>query len=88
VAFTRSFGNDRVVVCVPRLSYELTGGGGVPWPTGDVWKDRRFVLPYPGMYEEIFTGVRSELSRKPKLARVFETFPLAVLLRTPSADSS
>jgi len=46
VAFTRGFGNDRLICCVPRFSYSLTRGES-PWPIGKCGGPRgsRFLIP-------------------------------------------
>jgi isoamylase len=81
VAYARSFGKERLVVCAPRLPYQLTNKGTVPWPLGpQVWKNERLNVPWAGTYRELFTGVRRQLSTETPMAEVFETFPIAAFI--------
>ena len=80
VAFTRSFNGERMIVCVPRLGYQLTRGNA-PFPLGENWRDAELPVPARGRYENVLTGEVLELSRSVRLSALFREFPLALLLR-------
>ncbi|WP_394821671.1 glycogen debranching protein GlgX [Pendulispora albinea] len=80
VAFTRAFGDDRLVCCVPRLSYSLTRGE-TPWPIGQVWGAERLRIPHPGTYRNLMTGASLRIDGAVPMAELLATFPVALLLR-------
>jgi glycogen operon protein len=80
VAFTRSFGAERLICCVPRLSYTLTRGSA-RFPLGAVWQRRALDVRHAGRYRELFTGTPHELDGKLALSELFRDFPLALLLK-------
>jgi len=74
-AFSRTAGNESVVIVVPRLVVGLCGGQ-LHVPLGDIWKGTRLVLPESLRQRpltNIFTG---------ETLAVEETAPLAELLRS------
>ena len=86
IAFTRGFGSDRLVCCVPRLSLLLTEGAR-PWPLGEVWGNEWLRVPHAGTYRNVFTGESLRIAGKARLADVFADFPVALLLREdPQGD--
>jgi (1->4)-alpha-D-glucan 1-alpha-D-glucosylmutase len=78
VAFTRSFGADRIVCCVPRLSGALTRGAR-PFPLGEVWGNRTLRVP-SGTYRGAFTGAVHKTTGLLRLAEVFADLPVALLV--------
>ena len=84
-AFTRSAGERRVIVAVPRLAATLTSHGDAP-PLGErVWGDTE-LLPLngtrPASFHDVVTDrcVPLQESGAIRLADVFDTFPMAVLV--------
>jgi (1->4)-alpha-D-glucan 1-alpha-D-glucosylmutase len=78
-SFTRSLGDDRVLIAVPRLFTRLVKPGVLP--LGDRAWSTAPPLPNPGgAWRNIYTGERLE---GPSLALrdVFASFPIAVLER-------
>jgi isoamylase len=82
IAFTRDFQSQRLVCCVPRLSFIRTRGER-PWPLGEVWQSEQLRLPDAGTYRNVFTGASITASGSLKLADVFAEFPVALLLSEP-----
>jgi len=82
IAFTRGFQSDRLVCCVPRLSYLLTRGER-PWPLGDVWGAEALRLPDGGTYRDVFTGTAFQVPGSLRLRELFAEFPVALLIREP-----
>ncbi len=80
VALTRSHGDDRLLCCVPRFSYLLTGGRA-PWPLGEVWGERTLRVPYGGRYRNLFTGDVIAISGEVKIADLLAEVPVALLVR-------
>jgi (1->4)-alpha-D-glucan 1-alpha-D-glucosylmutase len=78
VAFVRTKEARSVLVCVPRLSFRLTRGER-PWPLGDAWGEQRLVVP-AGRFENVFTGEVVQSDGGLRLAQVFASFPVAVLV--------
>ena len=78
IAFARTKGSDRVVVCVPRLSFKLSNGEQ-PFPLGGIWKDQTLALA-AGHYRDAFTGGVIVSDGGVKLADVFAAFPVALLV--------
>ncbi|HEX5658513.1 MAG TPA: hypothetical protein VFX59_15025, partial [Polyangiales bacterium] len=80
VAFTRSYGSERLIVAAPRLSHLLTRGEQ-PFPLREAWRDGKLRLPYAGRYRNVLTdtvlGARGNL----RLADVFADLPVALLWR-------
>jgi glycogen operon protein len=86
IAFTRSFGNQRLVCCVPRLSFVRTRGDH-RFPIGKAWGGDRIRMPYVGAYENLLTGERLEIRKDLPLADVFAHLPVALLLRSGQEKS-
>lgn len=84
VAFTRSFGSERLICCVPRLSYSLTKGVE-QWPLGSVWGRRKLEIRHAGSYRNVFTDARLEITRTVALAEVFAEFPVSLLVNEKSS---
>jgi isoamylase len=80
VAFTRSFDSERLICCVPRLSYSLTQGN-TRFPLGAVWQREALDVRHAGRYRELFTGTTHEVDGKLGLSQLFSDFPLALLLK-------
>ncbi len=80
VAFTRSFGSERLVCCVPRLSYSLTKGVD-RWPLGSSWGNKELEIRHSGRYRNVFTGAVIGITRSVSLAELFAEFPVAFLFR-------
>jgi (1->4)-alpha-D-glucan 1-alpha-D-glucosylmutase len=80
VAFTRGFEGDRLICCVPRLSYVLTKGEK-PWPIGDAWGDAELEVRHTGRYRNLLTGAAVEIGSSVKLRDLLADFPLALLFR-------
>ena len=80
VAFTRSFEGERLICCVPRLSYTLTRGN-TRFPLGAVWQTTELEVRHAGRYRDVFTGVVHEVDGKLALSRLFADFPVALLLK-------
>jgi (1->4)-alpha-D-glucan 1-alpha-D-glucosylmutase len=78
-AFTRSWGDECVVVAIARLTWPLSQGG-TQWPVGAAWSGESLELPRPGAYCDIFTDRRIGAERRVGLAEVFAELPVAVLL--------
>jgi isoamylase len=80
VAFTRGYGEERLICVVPRLSCRLLGGRP-GWPLGDAWDGQTVRLPFSGRYRNVFTGASLKGRGALALREVFEHFPVALLLR-------
>jgi (1->4)-alpha-D-glucan 1-alpha-D-glucosylmutase len=80
VAFTRMFGTQRLICCVPRMSYLLTRGEQ-PFPLGSVWRDAKLRVPYAGKYRSALTGAVLTVKGGLRLAEVFADLPVALLFR-------
>jgi len=72
VAFRRKFGNNEILVAVPRLTVPL----GFP-PLEKIWADTK-LNGVSGSYQNVFTGARVE---RLDLATVFAEFPVALLTK-------
>ena len=88
-AFARTLDTETIVIVVPRLSVALTEGKEV-WPLGnEIWQKTALTLPSEipaGVFRNFFTGetVGTELVHQKRcffLAKVFRSFPLALLVR-------
>jgi (1->4)-alpha-D-glucan 1-alpha-D-glucosylmutase len=80
VAFTRMFGRERLICCVPRLSYMLTRGEQ-PFPLAAVWRDAKLRVPYAGSYRNALTGAVLTAKGSLGLSEVFADLPVALLFR-------
>lgn len=83
VAFTRGHGDARLICATARLSYQKTRGQR-PFATGDVWAREHLRVPHAGTYEDAFTGKRFRITRAVRMAELFETLPVALLMRVES----
>ena len=91
ICFTRSRGDQRVVVAVPRLVWKLTnahgngngGGNGSGdsgrWPIGPVWGDQETEVP-SGTYRNLLTGERLRSAGQLATADLLRHFPVALLV--------
>ena len=78
VAFTRGFGESRVVVVVPRL----VATRSTPFAIGaDAWGDTCLAIGHRGVYEDVFTAREVHLEDSVKLGELFAELPIAVLVR-------
>ncbi len=82
-AFSRMYGNDTVLVVIPRLLSTITPPN--QWPLGEtVWNDT--ILKMNGMgsrtWHNIFTDERISADETMKLSDLFCEFPLAVLVNS------
>jgi (1->4)-alpha-D-glucan 1-alpha-D-glucosylmutase len=78
-AFTRGFGNDRLVCIVPRLvaaAAKKKGG----WPLGDAWGDARLPFLHRGNYRNVMTGSTIAVAGEIKLSEAFSDFPVALFI--------
>ena len=82
VAYARERGGQRAVVVAPRLTWTLTGGAPA-FALGEAWGERTVALPAPGRWANVFTGEALAGEETLRLADVFRTFPLALLLPVP-----
>jgi (1->4)-alpha-D-glucan 1-alpha-D-glucosylmutase len=86
LAFQRSSEGATVVVVVARWLAKLMQGE-MAAPTGEVWRDTVLKLsaPAPGQFREVFSQRRVEVDAASELllARLFESFPAAVLVCAP-----
>jgi (1->4)-alpha-D-glucan 1-alpha-D-glucosylmutase len=80
IAFTRAFKDQRLICCVPRLSYRLTKGEK-RWPLGAVWGEESIRIPNAGTYRNLLTDAVFEVKGKLSLRELFGDFPVALLLR-------
>jgi maltooligosyltrehalose synthase len=80
VAFTRSFDGERLICCVPRLSYTLCGGN-VRFPLGGVWQSNALEVRHAGRYRDVLTGATYEADGELPLAELFGVLPVALLLK-------
>jgi (1->4)-alpha-D-glucan 1-alpha-D-glucosylmutase len=80
LAFTRAFGKERLICCVPRLSYLLTRGEQ-PFAIASVWRDTKLRVPYAGVYRNALTGAVLTVKGSLRLAEVFADLPVALLFR-------
>jgi len=78
ISFIRTTERASAIVCVPRFPLRLTGGKE-PWPLGPVWGDRTLLVP-AGTYTDVFTQRELQTHGNLKLAELFATFPLALLV--------
>jgi len=74
IAFTRTLGERKLLVVVPRLSSKV----GTP-PLGERWKDTSFEIS--GAWRNLFTNEAHE-GNQLLLSQIFSTFPVAVLIAT------
>ncbi|MDX1655119.1 MAG: malto-oligosyltrehalose synthase, partial [Candidatus Competibacteraceae bacterium] len=87
-AFARRYGEQQVIVVVPRLYASLLGGDQQALPLGGIWGEDVLELPEgsPGQWQNLFTGESLEGKAGEagglglELARVLESFPVAVLI--------
>ncbi|MDB4976661.1 MAG: hypothetical protein JWN48_5002 [Myxococcaceae bacterium] len=84
VGFTRMFGNERLICCVPRMCFTLTRGEKT-FPLGAVWRDAQLRVPYAGSYRNALTGVVHNVKGTLRLADVFADLPVALLFRESEA---
>jgi (1->4)-alpha-D-glucan 1-alpha-D-glucosylmutase len=93
-AFARGFGQEEIIVAVPRLIVGLTGGGG-QLPLGQsVWLNTRFALPRrPSLqrYDNVLTGESVSAEEHGgqiglPLSELFRSFPVALL--APAVEGS
>jgi len=80
VAFTRGFGRERMICCVPRLVYEMTNAADT-WPLGSVWGDAELAIHHAGSYINVFTGARVLISHRFRAADLLADFPVALLIK-------
>ncbi|MBB5235326.1 malto-oligosyltrehalose synthase [Deinococcus budaensis] len=81
LAFAREHADEVAVTVAPRLTLTLTREKA-PWALGEVWGNRQLTLPRPGSYRNVLTGERLRVrGQKVPVAKVLETFPLALLVR-------
>jgi maltooligosyltrehalose synthase len=79
VAFTRAFGSQRLLCCVPRLVRSLTNDDA-KWPLGAVWGTTEIAIRHAGRYRNLFTDAHLEISRKVAISEVLAEFPVALLI--------
>jgi glycogen operon protein len=84
VALMRTFNGERLICCVPRLTYRLTGGR-TPWALGATWGETLLHVNQPGHYLNALDGKRYELVEGLRLAELFSDFPLALLVNQSGA---
>jgi (1->4)-alpha-D-glucan 1-alpha-D-glucosylmutase len=82
--FSRSWGDDCVVVCVGRLVASLSQNG-TTWPIGEAWARETVEVPRAGVYREVFTDRVVQAEQRLDLADVFAELPVAVLVRERGA---
>jgi isoamylase len=80
VAFTRGFADQRLLCCVPRLTYLFTKGER-PFPLGDVWGGMRLRVPNAGVYRDVLTGQVRRIRGSVQLSEIFSDLPVALLFR-------
>ncbi|MFZ5890693.1 MAG: glycogen debranching protein GlgX [Myxococcota bacterium] len=80
ISFARRLDDETLICCAPRLSYRLCEGRA-RFPIGNVWEERTLNVPDAGDYEDLLTGQRLRLGSSVRLSKVFENFPLALLLK-------
>ncbi len=94
-AFSRTLGDEAVVVAVPRLVVGLTGGEEQP-PLGPaIWQDTRVLLPAEEagrQYRNLYTGEVLTVAEKGEaalaLAEVLGQFPVALLERLSTGQAT
>jgi (1->4)-alpha-D-glucan 1-alpha-D-glucosylmutase len=79
VAFGREASGRGIVCAAVRHPFGLTRGEA-PWATGRVWGDASLESP-PGRYRDYFTGASLEAKPALRLADVFRSLPVALLVR-------
>ncbi|HMD34312.1 MAG TPA: hypothetical protein VKH42_05065 [Vicinamibacterales bacterium] len=90
-AFARRLNDTCVVTCVPRRVSELVPDGAAP-PLGAVWGDTHVDVPVGDALRNIFTG--ATVTPAPAgagwtipAATIFDRFPIAILIPSPSITS-
>jgi isoamylase len=78
IAFIRTTSRASVIVCAPRFPWRLTRGAHA-WPLGKVWDDQTMLVP-AGQYTDAFTLREFRTYGTLRLADVFASFPLALLI--------
>jgi (1->4)-alpha-D-glucan 1-alpha-D-glucosylmutase len=78
LAFTRSHGDEQLLVVVPRTSAKL----GCP-PLGLIWDDTRVITDRPRPWRNLLTDVWLADERELLLVNVFLDLPIAVLYAAP-----
>ena len=84
VAFTRSLGDETIVVVVPRLVGPLMGGASTPLPPADAWGSTAVALPSgdPGTaYRDVLRGAVHSAAATLRLDTLLADFPVALLRR-------
>jgi (1->4)-alpha-D-glucan 1-alpha-D-glucosylmutase len=90
-AFARSWGEERILVLVPRLVVGLTGGKEQNPLGEETWRDTELSFSAEGagqIYQNLFTGEKLTAGRSGQdgslpLAAVLRHFPVALLERVP-----
>jgi isoamylase len=80
VAFTRMYGEQRLICAVPRLTYLLTRGEH-PFPLRETWRDGKLRVPYAGRYRNVLTGAVLTARGNIRLSELFADLPVALLFR-------
>jgi (1->4)-alpha-D-glucan 1-alpha-D-glucosylmutase len=78
IAFIRTTAQASVIVCAPRFPRRLTRGEHA-WTLGPVWGEETLLVP-AGRYRDAFTQREYQTHGTLHLSKVFETFPLALLV--------
>jgi (1->4)-alpha-D-glucan 1-alpha-D-glucosylmutase len=79
VAFTRGFGSERLICCVPRLICSLTKER-LTWPVGAFWGNTELTIRHTGHYRNVFTNAQVTISRKARASGLLADFPVALLI--------
>lgn len=82
IAFARALKKEAAVILAPRFTLTLTKGQA-PWALGEAWGERTVATPTSGTYVNLLTGEEHTVGRGKtlKLADVFATFPLGLLVK-------
>jgi (1->4)-alpha-D-glucan 1-alpha-D-glucosylmutase len=81
VAFSRSCGQQRLAVVVPRLLSKLIENGSAP--VGAIWQDTAVAIA-PGRWQDVITGSVLEIGRDgARAAELFADLPFSVLRAQP-----
>jgi glycogen operon protein len=86
VAFTRSFGNERLLCCVPRLTYALIKGEQ-RFPVAGAWGGMRLRVPNAGAYRDVFTGAVRHIKGSVQIAELLSDLPVALLFLESEVSS-
>ncbi len=84
VAFTRGFGDERLICVVPRLVHGLVEGhGGLA--VGAVWGEQQLEVRHAGTYRNVLTDAVIHVTERVKLSELLSDLSVALLIKEAEA---